>query len=163
MLARWIAEMSEHIQSIDDNHLVGLGDEGFFNRTFTLKWYLDGTHGYDFDEFLQIDSIDFAGFHLYPDALETKPSYGNRWIEDHAESAAKANKPVILEEYGLKDAAAREDVYAEWLDTARRHGVASDLFWMLAASTGEGALYPDYDGYTLYPGTIPDCLRIDAR
>ncbi len=159
VLARWIAEMSEYIQSIDTNHLVGLGDEGFFNRTFTLKWYLDGTHGYDFDEFLRIDSIDFAGFHLYPDALETKPSYGNRWIEEHAESGDKANKPVILEEYGLKDAASREDVYAEWLDSVRRHRVASDLFWMLAGPTDDGAMYPDYDGYTLYPGTITQSIR----
>ena len=103
LLARWIEEMSTHIKSIDSNHLVGLGDEGFFKRWLRNKWYLDGSQGYDFDELLKIPSIDFAGFHLYTDSLGTAPDYGNNWIEEHCESGDKAGKPVILEEYGLKD------------------------------------------------------------
>jgi mannan endo-1,4-beta-mannosidase len=155
VLQRWITEMSEHIKTLDPNHLVGLGDEGFFNRTFAWKWYLDGSQGYDFNEFLRIPSIDFAAFHLYPEALGTDPEYGNTWIEEHAESGDKAGKPVVLEEYGLKDKARREEVYAEWLASVRKHRVASDLFWMLAGNTDEGTPYPDYDGYSLYAGSIP--------
>jgi mannan endo-1,4-beta-mannosidase len=153
LLASWIAEMTEHVKSVDPNHLVGLGDEGFFNRTFTRKWYLNGEHGYDFDEFLKIASVDFASFHLYPDALGTDPGYGNRWIEEHAESGDRAGKPVLLEEYGLKNAEARDDVYAEWLASVRKHRIASDLFWMLADRS-----YPDYDGYTLYPDALPAAI-----
>jgi mannan endo-1,4-beta-mannosidase len=161
ILRRWIEEMSEHLQSIDSNHLVGLGDEGFFNRwTITRgKWWLNGSQGYDFDEFLRIPSVDFASFHLYPDALGVAAGYGNAWIEEHCESGDKAGKPVLLEEYGLKDANARNDVYGEWLATARKCRVASDLFWMLADRRDDGTLYPDYDGYTLYAETLPQSLR----
>jgi mannan endo-1,4-beta-mannosidase len=159
LLKRWIEEMSEHIKSIDSNHLVGLGDEGFFKRRFQSKWWLDGSQGYDFDEFLRIPSIDFAGFHLYPESLGVEPSYGNDWIEQHCESGDKAGKPVILEEYGLKDQAARNDVYSEWLATARKHRVASDLFWMLADKRDDGTLYPDYDGFTVYSDTLPKAIR----
>ena len=161
LMRRWIEEMSEHLKSIDSKHLVGLGDEGFFNR-WTIgksKWWLDGSQGYDFDEFLRIPSIDFASFHLYTDALGVEPGYGNQWIEEHCESGDKAGKPVLLEEYGLKDQAARNDVYAEWLATARKHRVASDLFWMLAEKRDDGTLYPDYDGFTIYPETLPQAIR----
>ncbi len=159
MLRRWIEEMSGHIKSIDGNHPVGLGDEGFFNRTLAFKWYLNGAHGYDFDEFLRIPSVDFAGFHLYPESLGTAPSYGNRWIEDHAESGDKAGKPVLLEEYGLKDKALRHDAYGEWLASVRKYRIASDLFWMLADKDDEGNPYPDYDGFTLYAEDLPQPIR----
>jgi mannan endo-1,4-beta-mannosidase len=158
LLQRWIEEMSEFIKSIDAKHLVGLGDEGFYNR-WSTRWWMNGSQGYDFDEFLRIPSIDFASFHLYTEALGIGPSEGNRWIEEHCESGDKAGKPVILEEYGLKDQAARNDVYAEWLATARKHRVASDLFWMLADKRDDGTLYPDYDGYTVYPDTLPQAIR----
>lgn len=159
LMARWIEEMSSHIKSVDSNHLIGLGDEGFFKRRFQSKWYLDGSQGYDFDEFLAIPSIDFAAFHLYTDSLGVEAAYGNQWIEEHCESGDKAGKPVILEEYGLKDQATRNDVYAEWLATARRHRVASDLFWMLADKRDDGTLYPDYDGFTVYADTLPQAIR----
>ncbi|MBS1833439.1 MAG: cellulase family glycosylhydrolase [Acidobacteria bacterium] len=159
VLASWIEAMTTHLKTIDSNHLVGLGDEGFLNRTFTLKWYLNGEHGYDFEEFLRIPSVDFASFHLYPETFGVTYDYGNTWIEDHAEIGAKVGKPVFFEEYGITAPAPRDDVYGQWLETSRRCGMAADLFWMLADLADDGHPYPDYDKYTLYPDTVPASVR----
>lgn len=155
-LLRWVDEMSRYLKTIDSNHLVAAGDEGCFNRLFTRNQYLNGSHGADFDQFLQLDAIDFGTFHLYP-WEQADASFGSKWIERHASAAARWNKPAMLEEYGWTDKVTRGDVYAKWLETVRKTDLAGDLFWMLAV----GDYYDD--GYTFYPATVPDVIREHIR
>ena len=155
VLLRWVDEMSRAIKKLDSNHLVAVGDEGFFNRLFPMKEYYDGRHGADFDQFLQLDAIDFGTLHLYP--WNQPESFGSKWITQHANAGARWNKPVMLEEYGWLDKSNRNDVYAKWLETVREVDLAADLFWMFA--TGD---YYD-DGFTFYPTTVPDAIREHIR
>ena len=154
-LLRWVDEMSRAIKKLDGNHLLAVGDEGFFNRLLPMKEFYNGSHGADFDQFLQLDAIDFGTIHLYPwDQPET---FGSKWITQHANSGARWNKPVMLEEYGWLDKPSRNDVYAKWLETVREVDLAADMFWMFAV----GDYYDD--GFTFYPTTVPDVIREHIR
>jgi mannan endo-1,4-beta-mannosidase len=155
-LLSWVDDMSQAIKTVDGNHLVAVGDEGFFNHLFSRQEFYDGSHGSDFDQFLQLDAIDVGVMHLYP--WNQSPDFGSKWITDHANAGARWNKPVVLEEYGWTDKTNRNDVYAKWLETVRETDLAADLFWMFAVNYDDGAPYYD-DGYTFYPTTVPDVIR----
>jgi mannan endo-1,4-beta-mannosidase len=64
----WVNDISTYIKSIDTDHLVAVGDEGFFNHTGTYDYVYDGGAGVDFDANLKLPNIDFGTFHLYPEA-----------------------------------------------------------------------------------------------
>ena len=159
-ILRWVDEMSHAIKTIDANHLVAVGDEGFFNRLWPMQEFYNGSHGSDFDQFLQVDAIDFGVMHLYP--WEQPASFGSKWITQHANSGARWKKPVVLEEYGWVEPTARNDVYARWLQTVREVDLAGDMFWMFAVANDDGTPYYD-DGYTFYPTTVPDVIREHIR
>ena len=71
-VSRWADEMSTFIKSIDRNHLVTLGDEGFFNdpNDTSGDWAYNGADGVDFVANLRLRNLDFGTFHLYPDWQE---------------------------------------------------------------------------------------------
>lgn len=89
---------SAYIKSIDSNHLVSLGDEGFYNNDKNSYVY-SGADGIDFDQNLQVSTLDFGTYHLYPVGwgYSDASGMGSKWITDHAASATKYGKPVILE------------------------------------------------------------------
>ncbi len=139
-----------------------MGDEGFFNRAGSPDWTYNGSQGSDFEAFLGIPAIDFGSFHLYPETWGKGSDFGDYWIKDHIDASARANKPALLEEYGLKDQATRDNVYRGWLEAIYNQGGAADLFWMLAAEQDDGTLYPDFDGFTLYGNTVPQAILTHA-
>jgi mannan endo-1,4-beta-mannosidase len=161
-LVRWIGEMSSWVKQIDPQHLVCAGDEGFFCRPRNRDWMYDGSTGGDYDRILQLPSIDFGTFHLYPEAWKRPASFGKRWIAEHLEIAAAAGKPALLEEYGWRDPQAREAVYESWLSTVAERTGAGDLFWMLAGPQDDGTPYPDYDGFTMHTNRVPGAIRTHA-
>jgi mannan endo-1,4-beta-mannosidase len=101
MITSWVKEMSEHIQSLDESHMVAVGDEGFFNRPGEATEQYNGKDGVDHEALLALGSIDYGTFHLYPDNWSTGTKWGNQWIIDHLAAAQKAGKPTVLEEYGI--------------------------------------------------------------
>ena len=149
-LLRWIDDMSRFVKSLDSNHLLAAGDEGFF-RKFSRSHLYNGTHGVDFNAILELPAIDFGTYHMYPQ-FWNQPKYldfATQWISDHNSAARLANKPVVLEEFGLKNDRAlaalgsRDEIYSRWLQQIRDEGGAGGLLWMLGNSEGDTANFHD--------------------
>lgn len=73
MIQAWIGEMAMHVKSLDSNHLLTVGSEGFYSsnsqgcRSANPNSYA-GTIGTDFIKDHQLPGIDFATVHAYPDS-----------------------------------------------------------------------------------------------
>ena len=165
VLLEWVRTMSRWVKQNDPNHLLGVGDEGYFaNGSGELY---DGRHGVDCNAFLEVPDIDFGTFHLYPQIWRKKDAipFGLRWIEQHLKAGEKMGKPMLLEEYGmmlggprgLPSAVERDLVYHAWLRSILLQDGAGDLAWMLASTDDQtGNPYEDYDHYTFYgAGDVP--------
>ncbi|KAI8972209.1 mannanase [Trametes punicea] len=149
-ITNWISEISAYIKSIDPNHLVAIGDEGFFNEPSSPDYPYQGTEGIDFNANLNVSTIDFGTVHLYPGSWgeTTNPTaWGSQWITDHATSQKAANKPVVLEEFGVTSDQA--STYTAWYNTIITSGLTGDLIWQAGShlSTGD----TPNDGYAIYP------------
>jgi mannan endo-1,4-beta-mannosidase len=165
----WVKEMSVHIKSLDKNHMVSVGDEGFFNRPGQSSEQYNGKDGADHEAFLALDSIDFGTFHLYPDHWNTGMKWGNTWITDHIAAAQKAGKPTVLEEYGVvvkRDDKTgkvtggfdrRRQAYLNWNNLMLEGGGNGSMFWILVGAdpnNKDWGQYPDYDHFSIY--NLPD-------
>lgn len=63
-------EMAGHVKSIDGNHLLEIGLEGFYGETVPerLKYNpREQVVGTDFISNNQLPEIDFATIHIYPE------------------------------------------------------------------------------------------------
>ena len=162
-LTTWANTMSTYIKGIDANHMVSVGDEGFYTANSGSGWpYADTTDGVDNPALTNLPNIDFGTYHLYPDSWGQSASWGTQWISDHIASAAAAGKPTIAEEFGLQDKSTRDSVYETWTQTVRTGGGAGWNVWMLAANVN-GSPYPDYDGFTVYyPSSTASVLSTEA-
>jgi mannan endo-1,4-beta-mannosidase len=150
-ITSWADEMSSFVKSLDPNHLVSVGDEGFLNDG-GQHWAYRGNDGVDHAALTALRHVDFGTFHLYPDDWGTPPGFGEQWIADHLDVARRLGKPSVLEEYGVKAARGSEQrltSYRRYNDTLLERGGSASMPWMLAANEGS-ARYPDYDGFTFY-------------
>lgn len=57
--------------------------------------------------------------------------WGSQWISDHAASGQVANKPVILEEFGVT-VSDQASTYTAWYSTIISSGLAGDLIWYVS-------------------------------
>jgi mannan endo-1,4-beta-mannosidase len=148
----WAKEISAYIKTLDSNHLVAIGDEGFYNQPGAPTYPYQGSEGVDFDANLAISSLDFGTFHSYPipwGQSSDPTGWGTQWIKDHATSMTKANKPVIIEEFGVTSN--QLTTYTAWLNAVVSSGLTGDLIWQAGShlSTGD----TPNDGYAVYPST----------
>ena len=166
MLLEWVDEMSSYIKSIDNNHMVAVGDEGFFNRKTNEgyanegEWAYTGYSGVDWDRLVALPNIDYGTLHLYPEhwgvSEENREGWGTKYIIDHIKAGKKIGKPVVLEEYGVTKGASENRLmtYDIWNNAVYENDGAGAMFWILTGiDTGDGAdkdgLYPDYDGFRI--------------
>lgn len=169
LLLDWVHEMAVFVKQLDVNHMVALGDEGFFNEHHFLEHnkkgqLYDGRHGTDFAAILDIPEIDFGGYHFYPQDWDhaTDLEFGDQWITDHATIGHRCGKPVLMEEYGLKissvvpDNDTRNTWFARWLKTAHDTGTAGSLLWMLGGTAADTIGYKD--DYVIYPPNSADTV-----
>ena len=164
-LVAWAGEMSAYLKSIDPNHLVSVGDEGFFNGAGcgSNSWPCNITDGVDNQRLTALPNVDFGTFHLYPTHWGQTNAWGTTWIQRHNEIGAALTKPMVLEEFGITDQGARQSVYTEWLNTLRTGGGDGFAVWILTGVEDSGQLYPDYDGFRVaYPSTVATVLSDQA-
>jgi mannan endo-1,4-beta-mannosidase len=161
-IPRWAEEMSRSIKELDPNHMVAVGDEGFL-ASGGESWPYEGLFGVDSEALLEIETVDFGTYHLYPSHWGVEADWGQDWIDAHIRLARRFNKPTLLEEYGLPVLRTgktsgpvvggfeeRQLWYRLWNDRVLRRGGSGALFWMLAGLAEPGELYPDYDKFTIY-------------
>nr|KJB43465.1 hypothetical protein B456_007G201600 [Gossypium raimondii] len=161
----WIMEMASHVKSIDRNHLLEAGLEGFYGQSTPQKKRLNPSLdiGTDFIANNQIPGIDFATVHSYPDqwlsssSEQYQLSFLNNWLDAHIRDARIIlRKPILLAEFGKswKDPGfniyQRDQlfniVYNKIYWSAKTGGPASGgLFWQLLA----GGMESFRDGYEI--------------
>ncbi len=149
-LISWANEMSTYIKTIDQNHLVSVGDEGFYCLPLRIDWTENCSEGVDTLAFARLPNIDVLSFHLYPDTWGKDAAWGTHWIQRHIVDAARIGKPALLGEFGLQNKNARNSVYKEWTDAVCNSGGSGALYWILSGDQDDGTLYADYDGFTVY-------------
>lgn len=137
----WISEMAAYVKSLDGNHLLTTGEEGYRTSGDTSccvnNWMNGGVKGVDFDRNVKDPHIDFATVHAYPDNWGVPASdykwYGPNFIRDRARIAHAAGKPIIMEEYGVRAGylPTRTELLDYLQDEANAHGYAGSLVWAL--------------------------------
>lgn len=107
-VAAWYEEMAEYVKSIDPNHLVTTGEEGF---------YADGANpgnpgsefgpwaakeGQDFLADHSSPAIDFSTIHSWPDNWQAvDQEFQGRFLQTRADDSMNVlQKPLLLEEWG---------------------------------------------------------------
>ena len=163
VLTSWAREMSSYLKSIDANHLVAVGDEGFLEGT-SEHWTYHADNGVDHRALTALPGIDYGTFHMYPEAWGTGFGWSEHWIDDHLSVARELGKPTVLEEYGLKvtrdslgrisdGLPARLRDYSAWNERVLSHGGNAAMFWLLVGRDSErGGWYADYDQFSVYRG-----------
>lgn len=96
-----------------------------------------GGEGVDFKANLAIPDIDFGTFHMYPEPWKETDEWGNTYIQEHADVARAAGKPVIMEEYGTTRGD-RVKTLQKWQQTVINGAVAGDTFWQFEESLSRG-------------------------
>ncbi|KAK6792945.1 hypothetical protein RDI58_012026 [Solanum bulbocastanum] len=146
----WISEMASYTKSIDSNHLVEAGLEGFYGNSDTQK-NPNFQVGTDFIANNQIPEIDFATVHSYPDQWltgqddEAQLNFLTNWLKVHIEdSQTILKKPIIFAEFGKTTKGPGftpqqrdiifNTVYSSIFSSAKGGGAAAGgLFWHLLA------------------------------
>ncbi|CAL5208750.1 unnamed protein product [Lathyrus oleraceus] len=160
-IQNWVTEMAAYVKSIDRNHLLNIGNEGFYGETVPIRKQLNPVSinlGTDFIKNNQIPQIDFATFHVYDDRWlvnkteRAKSVYVDKWIVAHLKDAdTLLRKPIILAEFGKSSREspgyniAKKDNYFKKIYNAISTGATSGgscaggIFWQL--------LSPGMDSY----------------
>ncbi|PIA44356.1 hypothetical protein AQUCO_01700156v1 [Aquilegia coerulea] len=151
ILQVWIKEMAGHVKTLDRNHLVEIGLEGFYGETMPeRKGFNPGYQvGTDFIANNQIPEIDFATIHLYPDqwvsgsSEEAQMTFVDRWVQSHIQdSNSVLRKPIVIAEFGKSSRSSgytveKRDAYFGMLYnaiyTSAKNGGACNggIFWQL--------------------------------
>jgi mannan endo-1,4-beta-mannosidase len=87
-VTRWAAEISAYIKSIDPDHMVTLGDEGWLSPDDKVGIGGAGYNGYNgvsWSEVMKVPTIDYGTVHLYPSYWGYDYEWGADWIREHDE------------------------------------------------------------------------------
>ncbi|WOL14491.1 hypothetical protein Cni_G23271 [Canna indica] len=175
-IQEWITEMASYLKSIDSNHLLEAGLEGFYGQlSSSQKQTSPGFQvGTDFISNNQIPGIDFATIHLYPDQWllhssdESQLAFSSKWLDIHMEDAKNVlRKPLLVAEFGksMKDPGFSTEqrdrmfrtVYSKIYRSARTGGAtAGSLFWQLLAQGMDSYR----DGYEIVLSEAPSTTRV---
>ncbi|KZO90088.1 glycoside hydrolase family 5 protein [Calocera viscosa TUFC12733] len=159
-ITTWVSTMSAYIKSLDKNHLVAIGDEGWFQRPGAQPYPYDPSVGISFDDNILVPTLDWATLHLYPEywgEADNVTEFGIAWIRDHAAVQKTANKPVVIEEFGVS-IANQSEVYPYWWNEVLSSGMTGDAIWQSGSYLSTGP--SPNDGFTYYPnGTVYQLVK----
>ncbi|GFP98404.1 mannan endo-1 4-beta-mannosidase 7 [Phtheirospermum japonicum] len=175
----WIAEMASYLKSIDNKHLLEAGLEGFYGQSDAYKQQYNPNFqvGTDFIKNNQIQDIDFATVHSYPDQWLTSQSdddqlsFLKQWHNSHIQDAQTIlQKPLLIAEFGKstndtgyntnKRDALFNTVYSAIYSSATTGGAASGgLFWQLLTQ----GMNTYRDGYEIIFSESPSTARLIAE
>jgi mannan endo-1,4-beta-mannosidase len=149
----WFQEMASYIKTIDSNHLVGTGSEGFFG----------GQAGSDpTTESINAPAIDFQTWHIYPDYhgyASSAATTGVNLINQHCQQAVTNSRPVLFQEFAYASTHSNQaSVYQAWTDAVYQNAnCAGWLAWRL-----EGHVVPSPTGnFPAYESTTPSIYPPD--
>ncbi|EKM61170.1 glycoside hydrolase family 5 protein [Phanerochaete carnosa HHB-10118-sp] len=148
-LLGWYKEQSDFVRSLDPDHLITTGGEGhffwthprtyWFNGQLVSDYNWNGQAGEDFDRNLALSNIDFATYHMYPQSWYPEldfpgsnfsiANWGLQWINDHINAGNRADKPIVLEEFGLGGLDNKTQIYPTWVQHALDTKHASIMPW----------------------------------
>ena len=162
-IKNWYEEISSFIRSIDQNHLITTGENGYdvhsnlysdvdlmYNGSHFL---VDGYKGTSFYENSQLKNINYVSFHSYPNGWGLSEKAGKTWIKDHYNIAEAFNKPCVLGEFGIKEN--KLSVYDDWLEDIKRSSTKSAIVWQY--------LHPNIvnnDGYGFNEFNSPELMEL---
>ncbi|KAI4314825.1 hypothetical protein L6164_027693 [Bauhinia variegata] len=175
----WITEMASFVKSIDRNHLLEAGLEGFYGQSTPQRKRFNPSLnvGTDFIANNQIPGIDFATVHCYPDQWlsnsndQYQLSFLNNWLSAHFLDAQYVlRKPILVAEFGkswkdpgystYKRDQIFKSVYYKIYSSAKRGGIAGGaLFWQLLTRGMESF----QDGYGIMLGQSSSTANIIAQ
>ena len=138
--AEWMWESAALIKSLDPNHMVSSGSEGFNGCE----------QNYDlFEKIHSCPDIDYMNIHIWPynwgwvrahsleSHLDVAIQYTDEYIDEHMEYAKKYNKPLVLEEFGYP----RDGVqYAKSSTTESRDKYYAHVFQRMVEEARQGSL-----------------------
>jgi hypothetical protein len=170
VLRNWYQEIAQHIKSIDKNHLVSTGEEGFDEGTpsqysvdqYSNTYVLRANEGTSYIANTSIPEIDFGSAHWYPGEFgfgstvnENLLKAQRAWLSDHQKIAQNAGKPFYIGEFGL--AGWGDDRVKEMYDALYKHAeeikLDGNLLWQLVA---DGTKCWEFGGNICHPGGRAD-------
>lgn len=163
IIKSWYKDISSFIKSIDINHLITTGENGYdvypnlysdvdlmYNSS---NFLVNGYKGTSYYENSQLEDIDYVSFHSYPNGWGLSAKAGKTWIKDHYKIAKVFNKPALLGEFGIKEN--KLSVYTDWLEDIKNSSTKSAIVWQY--------LHPDVintDGYGFNELISPDLMEL---
>ncbi|MDH2379900.1 cellulase family glycosylhydrolase [Bradyrhizobium sp. CER78] len=123
----WTAEMSAYVKFLDPNHLVSSGNAG--NAAVADKL-----------SDLTVATLDYGTWHGYPLYYNLTVQQFGDTVTEFCQIAVRANKPVLLEEFGYaRSNADSASAYTMWLDKLERDpNCAGWLVWRLVSRQDSG-------------------------
>ncbi|KAL8225829.1 hypothetical protein R6Q57_018386 [Mikania cordata] len=173
-IQNWISEMACYLKSIDGNHLLEVGLEGFYGASSSQKNPFNFNHGTDFIANNQIPEVDFTTIHSYPDRWvpnldnAAQLNFLRKWIYDHIVDAQEVvQKPLLFAEFGKSwkqpgyNVTQKDQLYdvvfSSVYKSAREHGVAfGGLFWQQLVR----GMDPYKDGYEVILSEPSSTVRL---
>jgi mannan endo-1,4-beta-mannosidase len=151
LLRDWYQEIAVYIKSIDGNHLVSTGEEGFDEGTpseysvnqYSNTYVLRANEGTSYIMNTAIPEIDFGGAHWYPSDWGFGHSFSQNlinaqhaWLSDHQQIAADLGKPFILGEYGYAGWGNQAvlDIYDDFWNHSEEINLDGNLLWQFTTN-----------------------------
>lgn len=162
IITGWYDEMSRYVKSIDYNHLVATGEEGYdanlsdYSNTklcYNGEDYLfNGYKGTGYYANSSMEGIDYCSFHMYPELAGFSMQAGKTWIDDHYNIAWKIMKPALCGEVGIKEK--KEEWFKYYFEEFKKSSQPGCMLWQYMHKD----IMRNNDGFGFNEKDFPDLM-----